>query len=94
MKAQQRLKQRIQRVHLGRKPTPPPHDIRPHTSVAPSAAVAIRPEAVTRPLYSLDLALSDFWLFGALKKHLKGNCVTCDEEVQAAMVEWFQEWPD
>jgi hypothetical protein len=48
---------------------------------------------VTRRPYSLDLALSDLWLFGALKEHLKGNCVTCDE-VQAAVVKWFQAEPD
>jgi len=48
---------------------------------------------VTCPPYSLDLALSDFLLFGALKKHLKGKSVTRDEEVQAAVIKWFQEWP-
>jgi len=49
---------------------------------------------MTRPPYNLDLVLCDFPLFRALKKHLKGKCVTCDEEIQAAVVKWFQEWPD
>jgi hypothetical protein len=40
------------------------------------------------------LAPPNFWLFGALKKHLKGNHFTCDEEVQAAMAKWFREQPE
>jgi hypothetical protein len=40
------------------------------------------------------LALSDFWLFRALKKHLKGNIFIYDDEVQAAMTKWFQEEPE
>ena len=41
VKTQQRLKQQIQSVHWGKKPTPPQHDnITPHTSVATSAVIA------------------------------------------------------
>jgi len=38
------------------------------------------------------LALSEFWLFAALKKHVKGIQSTCDE-VKAAMVKWLQGQP-
>jgi hypothetical protein len=40
------------------------------------------------------LAPPDFWLLRALKKHLKGNRFTCDEEVQAATAKWFREQPE
>jgi transposase len=54
------------------------HDnARPHTSAATSAAVdSIGFEVVPHPPYSPDLVLSDFWLFGALKKHLRDNRFT------------------
>jgi hypothetical protein len=39
------------------------------------------------------LAPSEFWLFAAHKKHVKGIQSTCDGEVQAAMVKWLQEQP-
>jgi len=48
---------------------------------------------VSHPLYSLDLAPSEFWLFAALKKQVKGIQSTCNEEVQAAMVKWLQGQP-
>jgi transposase len=67
------------------------HDnTRPHTGAATSAAMeSIRSEVVPHPPYSLDLVPSEFWLFAALKKHLKGIHFTCDEEVQATMGKWF-----
>jgi histone-lysine N-methyltransferase SETMAR len=76
------------------------HDnARPPTSAATTAAVeSIGFDVVPRPPYSPDLAPSDFWLFGALEKHLKGNCFTCAEEVQAASTggvvsnEWGTTW--
>jgi len=37
------------------------------------------------------VALSDLWLSIALKKHLKGIHVTCDDEILAAMGKWFRE---
>jgi hypothetical protein len=46
---------------------------KPHTTAATSAGIeSIEFEVVPNPLYSPDMALSDFWLFAALKKHLKG----------------------
>jgi hypothetical protein len=41
-------------------------------------------EVVQCPPYSLVLALSDLWLFRGIKKLSKGNCSTCDKEVQDA----------
>jgi transposase len=61
-----------------------------HTSYATSAVIeSTRFEIVPHPPYSLDLAPSDFWLFAALKKHLKEIYFTCDEDVQAATEKWF-----
>jgi hypothetical protein len=58
------------------------HNTRLHTSAATSAATeSIRFEVVPHSPYSPDLVLSDFWLFGASKTHLKGNCSTHDAQV-------------
>ena len=58
------------------------HNTRPHTSAAISAATeSIRFEVVPRPPCSPDLVLSDFWLFGVSKTHLKGNRSTHDAQV-------------
>jgi histone-lysine N-methyltransferase SETMAR len=72
------------------------HDYtRPHNSATTSAAVDSNVfEVVPHPPYSPDLAPPHFWLFGALKKHLKGKRFTCDDEVQAAMAKWFPEQPE
>jgi hypothetical protein len=50
------------------------HDnAKPHTSAVTSAVrESIGFEVVPHPPYSLDLAPSDFWLFAALKKPLRG----------------------
>jgi histone-lysine N-methyltransferase SETMAR len=67
------------------------HDnARPHTSAATSGIVeSIGFEVVLHLPYSPNLAPSDVWLFGALKKQLKGNHFTCDKEVQVATAKWF-----
>jgi hypothetical protein len=54
----------------------------------------IRFQVVPHPSYSSDFIPSDFWLFVALTKHLKGIHFTHDAEVQAAMGKWFQEEPE
>jgi hypothetical protein len=65
----------------------------PHTSARTSAAMqSIISEVVPHLSYSPDLALSDFWLFEALNKHVKGINFTCDE-VEAAMRKRFREQP-
>jgi len=40
-------------------------------------------------VYNLDLAPSDFHLFPKLKEHLKGQQLSCDEEVKSAVRKWF-----
>jgi hypothetical protein len=47
-------------------------------------------EVVTQPCYSPHLAPSDSWSFAAIKKHPKGICFTCDEEVPAAAENGFE----
>lgn len=57
-----------------------------HTIAATSAAIEnMEFEVVTCPPYSPDLAPSDFWLFAAIKEHIKGIHFTRDEQVQAAI---------
>jgi histone-lysine N-methyltransferase SETMAR len=55
----------------------------PHTIAATSAAIESIEFQVPHPLYSPDMAPSDFLLFAVLKKHLKGIYFIFDE-VQAA----------
>ena len=53
----------------------------PHTGAATSGEIdSIILEIAPHTPYIPDLALSDFWLFAALKKHLKGFHFTYDEE--------------
>jgi transposase len=87
VKTLKKLKQRINRVRREQKQILLRHDkARSHTSAATSTTVeSIGFEVVLHPPFSPDLAPSDFWLFGALKKYLKGYRFTCDEEVRAAM---------
>jgi histone-lysine N-methyltransferase SETMAR len=87
--------ERTNQACLPEKNTLLPHgNARPHTCAATSATVdSIGYEVVPHPPYSPDLAPSDFWFFGALKKHLKSNCFTCDE-VRTAMAKWFREQPE
>jgi histone-lysine N-methyltransferase SETMAR len=47
-------------------------------------------EVLDHPPYSPDLALSDFHLFGPLKKHLGGRRFATDGEVQQAIMSWLQ----
>jgi histone-lysine N-methyltransferase SETMAR len=91
-----KLKQRINRVRGDSKPMILQHDnATPHTSFFTKAAVEnIGFEVLEHPPYSPDLAPSDYWLFGTLKKHLKGIHFTSDEEVQAAVSKWFREQPE
>jgi len=56
----------------------------PHYECCYFSGNSIGFEVVQRPPYSLLLAPSDSWLFRTLKKHSKGNCFTCDKEVQDA----------
>jgi hypothetical protein len=44
--------------------------------------------------YSPDLAPSDFWLFPKLKKTLKGQYLSLDAEVEAAVRQWNSSQPE
>jgi len=46
-------------------------------------------EVLPHPPYSLDLALSDFHLFGPLKEFLGGQHFSTDDEVKQAVLGWF-----
>jgi hypothetical protein len=47
-------------------------------------------EVLDHPPYIPDLALSDFHLFGPLKKRLGGRRFATDGEVQQAVMSWLQ----
>jgi histone-lysine N-methyltransferase SETMAR len=67
----------------------------PHT--AELAQAAIRQcgfVQLEHPPYSPDLAPSDFFLFPNLKKSLRGRRFADDEEVKAAVDQWFAAQPD
>jgi hypothetical protein len=61
---------------------------------------------ITQPLYSLDLVLSDFWLFPTLKMSLSGTQITTMEDIKwnaaaklrkipkEAFCRCFQQWKD
>jgi transposase len=68
------------------------HDnAKPHTIASTSAVIeSIEFQVVPHPY----MAPSDFCLFAALKKHLKGIYFVFDEEVQAATGEWLEEQPE
>jgi len=46
-------------------------------------------EVLPYPPYSPDLTLSDFHLFGPLKKFLGGQHFSTDDEVKQAVLGWF-----
>jgi histone-lysine N-methyltransferase SETMAR len=50
-------------------------------------------ELLDHPAYSPDLAPSDYYLFPALKKHLKGTRFASDQEVIGAAEIWFADQP-
>jgi len=50
---------------------------------------SFRWEILQHPPYSLDLALTDFHLFGPLKQHLSGGHFLDDDVVERAVCAWF-----
>ena len=50
-------------------------------------------EVVLHPLYSPDLAPSDYHLFGPLKNHLRGTKFSDDEAVKEICREWLKSQP-
>jgi histone-lysine N-methyltransferase SETMAR len=50
-------------------------------------------EDLEHPLYSPDLAPSDFRLFGPLKRHLSVEHFPDDEAVEREVTAWFRQQP-
>jgi hypothetical protein len=51
---------------------------------------ALKYEVLKHPPYSLDLAPSDFHLFGPMKEHLRGQKFADDNEVTEAVQRWLK----
>jgi transposase len=84
------LKRRIEWIGI-RYETLLQHDARPHASAAIRDAIQhLDFSMLPHPLYSPDLAQSDFHLFPKLREHLKGQHFSFDEEVKSAVRKWFQ----
>jgi len=68
------------------------HDnARVHTcQVSTAAADQLGFEILPHPPYSPDLAPSDFFLFGNLKKNLRGKRFNGDNEMQSAISDYFE----
>ena len=50
-------------------------------------------EVVPHPPYALDLALSDYYLLGPLKNHLRGTNFSDDEVVKEICCKWLKSQP-
>ena len=50
-------------------------------------------EVLEHPAYSLDLAPSDYHLFGLLKNALRGRQFSTDKEVREAVYKWLRDQP-
>ena len=66
------------------------HDnARPHTSLKTREVISFFGWiTISYPLYSPDLAPSDFHLFEPLKESLRGRHLSSDEEVKTAVRAW------
>jgi histone-lysine N-methyltransferase SETMAR len=73
--------------HLMKKTVIFQHDkMRPHTACLTLQTIQKNGwELLSHPLYSLDLALSDYHLFRPLKDHLRGHLYETDKAVQEAV---------
>ncbi|UYV81044.1 hypothetical protein LAZ67_19002610 [Cordylochernes scorpioides] len=71
------------------------HDnARPHTSCKTVSTIfKLGFEVLEHPAYSPDLAPSDYFLFGLLKKELKGKRFDSDEDVQKVVQDFFHTLP-
>jgi transposase len=69
------------------------HDNAPvHMSAKSQAAIRQYGfQQLNHPLYSPDLAPSDYFLFRVMKKFLRGKRFSSDEDVKEAVTTWFEE---
>ena len=92
-----KLKARIQRVRpaLEISKVLLQHDnARPHTSLKTCEVISsFGWTTISHLPYWPDLAPSDFHLFGTLKKSLRGQHFSSDEEVKTAVRKWFKTKP-
>lgn len=51
-------------------------------------------KTIPHPPYSPDLAMCDFWLFAGLKRNLRGRSFGSEEELDAAVLEYFNSIPE
>ena len=64
---------------------------RPHTALQTMEKIAkLGWTIMPHPPYSPDLAASDFFLFGHLKRHLRGKQFESDEELKKTVQNWFK----
>jgi hypothetical protein len=54
---------------------------------------ALKFEVLKHPPYSRDLPLLDFYLFGPMKEHLRGQKFADDNEVMEAVKSWLKGIP-
>ena len=71
------------------------HDnARPHTSQETLAIIRdLHFEILPHPPYSPDLAPSDYWIFGALKKPLKGRRFESLQQLATSVSKWSRDMP-
>jgi hypothetical protein len=71
------------------------HDnTRPHTAAHTVDTLrALKFEVLKHPPYSLDLAPSDFHLFGPMKEHVRGQKFADDDQVMEAVQSWLKAMP-
>jgi histone-lysine N-methyltransferase SETMAR len=64
---------------------------RPHTALQTMAKISkLGWTIMPHPPYSPDLAPSDFFLFGHLKRYLRGKQFESDEELKKIVKQWFK----
>jgi histone-lysine N-methyltransferase SETMAR len=68
------------------------HDkVHPHTACVTAKKITdLRLECIPHPLYSPDLAPSDYHVFGPLKEALGGKKFSTDNEIKEAVHRWLR----
>lgn len=51
-------------------------------------------KTIPHPPYSPDLEMCDFWLFAGLKRYLRGRSFRTEQELNAAVLEYFDTIPE
>jgi histone-lysine N-methyltransferase SETMAR len=68
------------------------HNARHHTTADTTDAIArLGFTVISHPVYSPDLALTDFHLFPKQKEDLRSQNLSSNKEVKDAVSQWFQE---